>query len=45
LQAVVAMACPVTVNDLLKGHVQLDLECLDRLYLNVYIPPCRSAGR
>jgi hypothetical protein len=45
LQAVVAMACPVTVNDLLKGHVQLDLECLDRLYLNVYIPTLQVGGQ
>ncbi len=26
---------PVTVNDVLDGHVALDLECLDRLYLHV----------
>jgi hypothetical protein len=25
---------PVTVNDVLDGHVALDLECLDRLYLH-----------
>ena len=24
----------VTVNDLLDGHVTLDVECLDRIYLN-----------
>jgi hypothetical protein len=24
---------PVTVNDVLDGHVVLDLECLDRVYL------------
>ena len=28
------MAEPVTVNDVLDGHVALDLECLDRIYLN-----------
>ena len=28
------MARPVTVNDVLDGHVALDLECLDRIYLN-----------
>jgi len=28
---------PVTVNDVLDGHVALDLECLDRLYLNVIL--------
>jgi hypothetical protein len=24
----------VTVNDILDGHVGLDLECFDRIYLN-----------
>jgi hypothetical protein len=24
----------VTVNDILDGHVALDLECFDRIYLN-----------
>ena len=32
---------PVTVNDVLDGHVALDLECLDRLYLNGYSAICR----
>jgi hypothetical protein len=27
----------VTVNDVLDGHVKLDLECLDRLYLHGYL--------
>ncbi len=27
----------VTVNDLLDGHVGLDVECLDRVYLNLYV--------
>lgn len=26
------MAAAVTVNDLLDGHVALDVECLDRIY-------------
>ena len=25
---------PVTVNDVLDGYVDLDVECLDRIYLN-----------
>jgi hypothetical protein len=29
---------PVTVNEVLDGHVVLDLECLDRIYLNAYVP-------
>jgi len=28
---------PGTVNDVLDGHVKLDLECLDRLYLHGYL--------
>ena len=28
----------VNVNDLLDTHVVLDLECLDRVYLNAYVP-------
>ncbi len=32
------MATAVTVNEVLDGHVTLDLECLDRIYLNAYVP-------
>jgi hypothetical protein len=28
---------PVTVNDVLDGHVALDLHCLDRLYRNLIL--------
>ena len=35
----------VTVNDLLDGHVLLDIECLDRIYLNAYIPILQSSGQ
>jgi hypothetical protein len=28
----------VTVNDVLEGHVALDIQCLDRIYLNAYVP-------
>ena len=28
----------VTVAQLLKEHVALDIECVDRLYLNGYVP-------
>jgi hypothetical protein len=33
------------VSDLLDGHVQLDLECLDRIYLNAYIPNLQCGGQ
>ncbi len=32
------MAAVVTVNDVIDGHVGLDVECLDRIYLNGYVP-------
>jgi hypothetical protein len=39
------MAAVVTVNDVLDGHVGLDIECLDRLYLNGYVPNLQVAGQ
>lgn len=39
------MAQTVTVNDLLDGHVQLDIECLDRVYLNGYVPNLQVGGQ
>jgi hypothetical protein len=35
----------VTVNDVLGGHVVLDIECLDRVYLNAYVPILQSSGQ
>ncbi len=35
----------VTVNELLEGHVGLDIECLDRIYLNGYVPKLQVAGQ
>ncbi len=35
----------VTVNDVLGGHVVLDIECLDRIYLNAYVPILQSSGQ
>jgi hypothetical protein len=34
-----------TINDLLDGHVALDLECLDRIYLNAYVPTLQTHGQ
>ena len=39
------MAATVTVNDVLDGHVGLDVECLDRIYLNGYVPNLQVAGQ
>jgi hypothetical protein len=32
------MNLPHTVAEVLRDHVSLELECIDRMYLNVYIP-------
>ena len=32
---------PVTVNDVLDGQSQFDLQCLDRLYLHGYLAQLR----
>ena len=39
----VAAVC--NANDVLDGHVTLDLDCLDRIYLNAYVPNVQVAGR
>ena len=35
----------LTVNDLLEGHVGLDIESLDRVYLNGYVPNLQVGGQ
>jgi hypothetical protein len=45
LRQVVIMARVLTVNDVLDGHVVLDIECLDRIYLNAYVPILQSSGQ
>src|ERR1700741_2607140 len=39
------MAAVVTVNDVLDGHVSLDVQCLDRIYLNGYVPNLQVGGQ
>jgi len=39
------MAEAVNINDVLDGHVVLDLQCLDRIYLNGYVPQLQVAGQ
>jgi hypothetical protein len=34
----------MTIPELLKEHVSLDLECVDRVYLNGYMPRLQSSG-
>jgi hypothetical protein len=39
------MADAININDVLDGHVLLDLECLDRIYLNAYVPNLQVGGQ
>jgi hypothetical protein len=39
------MTTTVTVLDVLDGQVALDLECLDRVYLNAYVPNLQVGGQ
>ncbi|HEY6810419.1 MAG TPA: hypothetical protein VIZ70_04770 [Propionibacteriaceae bacterium] len=36
---------PVTTAEVLDGHVSLDLECLDRIYLSGYVPNLQVGGQ
>lgn len=35
----------VTTSEFVSGHVTLDLECLDRIYLNGYVPNLQVGGQ
>jgi len=35
----------VTTHDILHGHVSLDIECLDGIYLNGYVPSLQVGGQ
>ncbi len=41
----VIVARVITVNDVLDGHVALDIECLDRIYLNAYVPILQTSSQ
>lgn len=38
-------ASVVNINDVLDGHVALEIECVDRLYLNAYVPNLQVGGQ
>jgi hypothetical protein len=38
------MTLPHSVATVLKEHVNLEVESIDRMYLNVYVPPLQSEG-
>jgi hypothetical protein len=33
------------INEILKDHITLDIECIDRIYLNGYIPTLQMGGQ
>jgi hypothetical protein len=35
----------VSINEVLDGHVALEVECVDRLYLNAYVPNLQVGGQ
>lgn len=39
------MTSVTNINDVLDGHVGLDLACIDRLYLNAYVPTLQVSGQ
>jgi hypothetical protein len=39
------MTSVTNINDVLDGHVGLDLACIDRLYLNAYVPKLQVGGQ
>jgi len=39
------MTTVVNINDVLDGHVVLDVDCVDRLYLNAYVPNLQVGGQ
>ena len=38
------MTLPRTVADVLSEHVVFEVECIDRMYLNGYVPQLQHAG-
>ena len=39
------MVSVANINDVLEGHVTLEIECVDRLYLNAYVPNLQVGGQ
>lgn len=39
------MTLPRSVRDVLTDHVEFEVECIDRMYLNVFVPELQRAGQ
>ncbi|WP_347594727.1 hypothetical protein [Acrocarpospora sp. B8E8] len=35
----------MTLTDILDGYVVLDFDCVDRIYLNGYVPSLQTGGQ
>ena len=35
---------PVSINHVLDGHVVLEVDCVERLYLSAYVPNLQVGG-
>ena len=33
------------INEILRDHVTLEVECMDRIYLNGYVPKLQTGGQ
>jgi hypothetical protein len=40
-----SMTNVVNINDVLDGHVSLEVQCVDRLYINAYVPKLQTSGQ
>ena len=38
------MSIPQSVAEILNSHITFELECIDRMYLNVYVPKLQYEG-
>ena len=39
------MTLPRSVSDVLADHVRFEVECIDRMYLNVFVPELQRTGQ
>jgi len=39
------MTLPCTASEVLAGHVRFEIECIDRMYLNVFVPELQRTGQ
>ncbi len=39
------MTNAVNINEVLDGHVSLEIDCIDRLLLNAYVPNLQVGGQ